>query len=57
MIITKQKDISQIWAMIKDYDKILITGCDGCCQPPRSIIEAKTLGQLLELKAKTEGKE
>jgi len=57
MIITKQKDISQIWAMIKDYDKILITGCDGCCQPPRSINEAKTLGQLLELKAKTEGKD
>jgi hypothetical protein len=57
MIITQQKDISEIWAMVKNYDKILITGCDGCCQPPRSISEAKVLGQLLELKARTEGKE
>jgi hypothetical protein len=57
MIITQQKDITAVWAMIKDYNKILILGCDGCCQPPRSINEAKTLGQLLELKAKTEGKD
>ncbi|MHA2035603.1 MAG: methylenetetrahydrofolate reductase C-terminal domain-containing protein [Promethearchaeota archaeon] len=57
MIITQQKDISEIWAMVKNYDKILIAGCDGCCQPPRSISEAKVLGQLLELKARTEGKE
>ena len=57
MIITQQKDVSAIWDMIKNYNKILILGCDGCCQPPRSINEAKTLGQLLELKAKTEGKD
>jgi hypothetical protein len=57
MIITQQKELNAIWAMIKDYNKILILGCDGCCQPPRSLNEAKTLGQLLELKAKTEGKE
>jgi hypothetical protein len=57
MIITQQKDINEIWAMVKNYDKILIAGCDGCCQPPHSISEAKVLGQLLELKAKTEGKE
>ena len=57
MIITQQKDINEIWAMVKDYNKILITGCDGCCQPPRSINEAKLLGQLLELKARTTGKE
>ena len=57
MIITQQKDINEIWTMVKSYDKILIAGCDGCCQPPRSISEAKVLGQLLELKAKTEGKE
>lgn len=42
--------------MIKDYKKILIAGCDGCCQPPRSINEATVLGQLLELKFKTKGK-
>ena len=56
MIITQQKDINEIWAMVKNYDKILIAGCDGCCQPPRSLNEAKVLGQLLELKARTEGK-
>ncbi|MBN1800896.1 MAG: methylenetetrahydrofolate reductase C-terminal domain-containing protein [Candidatus Lokiarchaeota archaeon] len=56
MIITQQKDINEIYDMIKQYSKILIAGCDGCCQPPRSINEAKVLGQLLELKAKTEGK-
>ena len=43
--------------MVKDYTKILIAGCDGCCQPPRSINEAKLFGQLLELKARTEGKD
>ena len=57
MIITQQKDINEIYDLIKPYNKILITGCDGCCQPPRSLNEAKVLGQLLELKAKTEGKD
>jgi hypothetical protein len=56
MIITQLKDIDEIYEMIKPYDKILIAGCDGCCQPPRSLNEAKTLGQLLELKARTESK-
>lgn len=56
MIITQQKDIDEIYEMVKPYSRILIAGCDGCCQPPRSINEAKVLGQLLELKAKTEGK-
>ena len=57
MIITQQKEISEIYDLIKSYNKILIAGCDGCCQPPRSLNEAKLLGQLLELKARTEGKE
>ncbi|MFX1302941.1 MAG: methylenetetrahydrofolate reductase C-terminal domain-containing protein [Promethearchaeota archaeon] len=57
MIITEQKDIDEIYKFIKPYSKILIAGCDGCCQPPRSISEAKVLGQLLELKGRTEGKE
>ncbi|MFW9969474.1 MAG: methylenetetrahydrofolate reductase C-terminal domain-containing protein [Candidatus Odinarchaeota archaeon] len=56
MIITQQKDIEEIYEMIKPYSKILIAGCDGCCQPPRSINEAKMVGQLLELKAQSEGK-
>ncbi|KKK46468.1 MAG: hypothetical protein Lokiarch_01270 [Candidatus Lokiarchaeum sp. GC14_75] len=57
MIVTQQKDINEIYELIKPYNKILITGCDGCCQPPRSLNEAKFLGQLLELKAKNEGKD
>ncbi|MFX1327117.1 MAG: methylenetetrahydrofolate reductase C-terminal domain-containing protein [Promethearchaeota archaeon] len=57
MIITQQKEIDEIYGFIKPYSKILILGCDGCCQPPRSINEAKVLGQLLELKARTENKE
>jgi hypothetical protein len=57
MIITQQKDIKEIYELVKDYNKILIAGCDGCCQPPRSLNEAKLIGQLLELKARTEGKE
>lgn len=56
MIITQQKDINEIYEMVKDYKKILIAGCDGCCQPPRSINEATVLGQLLELKFQTKGK-
>ncbi len=55
MIITQQKDINEIYEMVKSYSRILIAGCDGCCQPPRSINEAKVLGQLLELKGKSEG--
>lgn len=57
MIITQQKDIDEIYDMIEPYDKILIAGCDGCCQPPRSVEEARVLGQLLQLKAKNIGKD
>ena len=57
MIITQQKNIEEIYDMIKEYSKILVAGCDGCCQPPRSINEAKVLAQMLELKARSEGKE
>lgn len=42
--------------MIEPYSKILIAGCDGCCQPPRSVNEAKILGKMLELKSKMNGK-
>ncbi|MHA1763475.1 MAG: methylenetetrahydrofolate reductase C-terminal domain-containing protein [Promethearchaeota archaeon] len=57
MIITQLKDIEEIYELIKPYNKILIAGCDGCSQPPRSLNEAKVLGQLLELKARIDGKE
>ena len=57
MIITQQKNIEEIYEIVKLYSKILIAGCDGCCQPPRSVNEAKVLGQLLELKAKSENRD
>ena len=57
MIITQLKDIDEIYEMVKDYDRILIAGCDGCVQPPRGVNSAKEMGQLLELKARTQGKE
>ena len=57
MIITQLKKIGEIYSFIKNYSKILVVGCDGCCQPPRSINEAKVLAQMLELKARSEGKE
>jgi len=56
MIITQLKNIEEIYEMINPYSKILVLGCDGCCQPPRSLNEAKTLAQMLELKARSEGK-
>jgi hypothetical protein len=57
MIITELKNIEEIYGFVKDYSKVLVVGCDGCCQPPRSIAEAKNLGQILELRVKVEGRE
>jgi hypothetical protein len=50
MIIVKMKSLDEVYDMIKPYSNILIAGCDGCCQPPRSIHEANILGRLLKLK-------
>ncbi len=57
MIITKLKPLDEIYKMIEPYSNVLIAGCDGCCQPPRSIHEANTLGRLLKLKRKVDGKD
>ncbi|MHA1370351.1 MAG: methylenetetrahydrofolate reductase C-terminal domain-containing protein [Promethearchaeota archaeon] len=54
MIITKQKPISEILEYVKPYNKVLLVGCDGCFQPPRSEREAEVLGLLLQLKNKLE---
>ena len=50
MIITRQKPIEQIMGFIESYKKVLVVGCDGCFQPPRSEKEANILGLLLRLK-------
>ncbi|MFX0103035.1 MAG: methylenetetrahydrofolate reductase C-terminal domain-containing protein, partial [Candidatus Hodarchaeota archaeon] len=55
MIITKQKLIQQILDYIGPYKRILLSGCDGCHQPPRSEKEAEILGDLIKLKNKVEG--
>jgi len=57
MIVTTQKPLDEILAYISPYTNILIAGCDGCTQPPRSIREAKTLSQLLELGGKLRNKD
>jgi len=57
MIVTAQKPLDEILALLSPYSNILIAGCDGCTQPPRGIREAGTLSQLLELGGKRRGKD
>ncbi len=56
MIVTTQKPLDEILDFISPYSNILITGCDGCTQPPRGLREAETLAQLLELGGKSRNK-
>ncbi len=56
MIVTTQKPLDEILGFISPYTNILIAGCDGCTQPPRSLREAETLSQLLELGGKLKNK-
>jgi len=56
MIVTTQKPLDEVLAFIAPYTNVLITGCDGCTQPPRGLREAKTLSQLLELAGKLKKK-
>ena len=57
MIVTAQKPLDEILDFLSPYNSILIAGCDGCTQPPRSLREARTLAQLLELGGKLRGKD
>ncbi|MFX1453542.1 MAG: methylenetetrahydrofolate reductase C-terminal domain-containing protein [Promethearchaeota archaeon] len=56
MIITKEKPLEEIYAMLEPHKKILIIGCDGCFQPPRGLKQANLMSKLLELKRKLENK-
>src|SRR4030067_333283 len=56
MIVTTPKPLDEVLGFISPYKNILISGWDGCTQPPRSIKEAETLSQLLELAAKLKSK-
>lgn len=49
MIVTELKPLEEIANLLSRYSSVLIAGCDGCTQPPRSIKEAENLSRLLEL--------
>ena len=49
MIVTELKPLEEISNLLSPYSTVLIAGCDGCTQPPRSIKEAEILSRLLEL--------
>ena len=52
MIVTKLKPLEEILGFIEKYEKILVLGCDGCTQPPRSIKEAEVCAELIEIAGK-----
>lgn len=54
MIITRQKPLDDILGYIHEYKRVLITGCDGCYQPPRAEKESEIMGLLITLKGKLE---
>ncbi len=57
MIVGEQKPFDEIWEMVKDYKKIVVTGCNTCvaiCHAGGSK-EAETLASLLRIKAEQEG--
>lgn len=56
MIVTVQKPLDEILDSLSPYTRILVAGCDGCTQPPRGLREAETLSRLLELGARSRGK-
>lgn len=56
MIITKEKPLEEIYAMLEPHKKILIIGCDGCFQPPRGLKQANITAKLIQIKRKLENK-
>jgi len=57
VIVTELKPLNDILELVSPYFTVLIAGCDGCTQPPRSIKEAENLSRLLELGGRHRGKE
>jgi len=56
VIVTELKPLDEILELVSPYFTVLIAGCDGCTQPPRSIKEAENLSRLLELGGRRRGK-
>ncbi|MDY6964619.1 MAG: methylenetetrahydrofolate reductase C-terminal domain-containing protein [Halobacteriota archaeon] len=57
MIIVKQKPLDELLEIVAPYKNILVVGCDGCTQPPRSLKEAETLAKLIEMSGKVKSEE
>ncbi len=57
MIIVEQKPLEEILGYLKPYKKVLVVGCDGCTQPPRSLREAKSMAMQVEMGSKLEKKD
>ncbi len=56
MIVGTQKPLEEIWAMVKDFKKVLVFGCNTCiavCHAGGEK-EAETIASLLKMKAKME---
>lgn len=56
MIVTHIKPLDEILLTLGDYKKILVLGCDGCTQPPRSLKEAEIYAEIIEMAGKLKNK-
>jgi hypothetical protein len=56
LIITHIKPLDEILKYLEPYKKILVLGCDGCTQPPRSLKEAEIFAELIEIAGKLNDK-
>lgn len=58
MIVGSQKPIEEIWNMVKDFQKVLVFGCNTCvaiCHAGGEK-EAETIASLIKMRAAQEGK-
>lgn len=56
MIVTQEKPLEEILSFMDPFKKILVLGCDGCTQPPRSLKEAEIYAELIRLAGKIRDK-
>jgi hypothetical protein len=56
MIVTEEKPLEEILSFIEPYKNILVLGCDGCTQPPRSLKEADIYAELIKIAGKLKNK-
>ena len=56
MIVTHIKPLDEILTTLGDHKKILVLGCDGCTQPPRSLKEAEIYAEIINMAGKLKNK-